>query len=161
MSSPISFSKKIRTLCCSKIVVSKATKKRCLTDKIWQKTYRPAKKPRLTPSMKAKRYAFAKTHLDWTTENWRKVLFSNESTVQQFTSRRQLVRRPVGARYENHYIIQTMKHIQSIMVWGAMSANCTAGLCKLEILMMVHDCNVFIQDDTPSQVSKKLSKGEE
>ena len=36
--------------------------------------------------MKAKRYVFVKAHLDWTTENWRKVLFFDESTAQQFTS---------------------------------------------------------------------------
>ena len=125
--------------------------------------------------MKAKRYAFAKAHLDWTTKNWRKVIFSNESTVQQFTSRKQLVGRPVGARYEDRYTIQTMKHSLSIIAWGAMSAHGTAGLYllqpgttmngakyldllknKLEIHMMVRDCNVFMHDGAPCHRAKSV-----
>ena len=42
------------------------------------------------------------------------------------------MRRPVDARYENRYTIQTMKHPTSIMVWGAMSAHGTAGLYFLQ-----------------------------
>ena len=91
--------------------------------------------------------------------------FSDQSTVQQFTSRKQLVRRSVGARHENHYTIQTIKHSPSIMVWGAMSLHVTDDLYflhpgatmkgakyldllnnKLEIYMMVHDCNAFRHD---------------
>ena len=146
-------------------VVSKITIKHLSADEFGIKAYIPAKKHRLILSMKAKRYAFAKAYLDWTTKNWRKVLFFNESTVQQFTSRKQLVIRPVGARYEDRYTIQTMKHLPSIMVWKAMSARGTAGLyflqpgitmngaeClevlkdKLEIHIMVHDCNDFTND---------------
>ena len=91
-------------------VVSKTTIKRRLTDEFGLIAYKPAKKPRLTPSMKAKRYACTKAHMDWTTENYRKFLFSDESTVQQFTSRKQLVGKPVGTRYEDRYTIQIMKH---------------------------------------------------
>ena len=146
-------------------VVNETTIKRCLTDKFGLKAYKAAKKPRFTPSMKAKIYAFAKTQLDWTTKNWRKALFSDESTVQQFISCNQLVKRPVGARYEDRYTIQTMKHPPSIMVWGVMFAHGTAGLYflqsgtiingakyldllkdKLEIHMIVHDFNRLIQD---------------
>ena len=65
--------------------------------------------------MKAIRYALAKAHQNWTAENWRKVLFSDESTVQRFASRKQLMQRPVGTRYEDNYTIQTMKHPPSIM----------------------------------------------
>ena len=83
--------------------------------------------------MKAKRYVFTKAYLDWTTENWRKVLFSDESTVKQFTSRKQLVRKLIGARYEDCYTMQIMKHPPCIVVWGAMSAHGTAGLYFLHL----------------------------
>ena len=112
--------------------------------------------------------------MDWNTENWRKVLFS-ELTVQQFTSWKHLARRPVGARCEDHYTIQTTKHPPSIMVWEAMAAQRTAGRYflqpgttmngtkylnllkdKLEIHMMVHDCNVFMHDDAPCHRAKSV-----
>ena len=87
-------------------VASTSTIKRCLADEFALKAYKPAKKPRLTPSMKAKRYAFTKAHQQWTAENWRKVLFSDELTVHQFASCKRLLQRPVGARYEDRYTLQ-------------------------------------------------------
>ena len=131
--SPTSSNQKIRSALLLKgTVVSKTIIKRCLTNDFRLKAYKSAKKPGLTSSMKAKKYAFAKVHLHWTTESWRKILFSDESNVQQFTSRKQPVRRPVGARYEDRYTIQTMKHPPSIMVCGTMSAHGTAGLYFLQ-----------------------------
>ena len=34
---------------------------------------------------KMKRLEFAKKHIDWSVEDWKKVLLSDESTFQQFT----------------------------------------------------------------------------
>ena len=48
--------------------------------------------------------------------------------MQQFTSRKQLVGRPVGARYKDRYTIQTMKHFPRVLVWGAMSVHGEASL---------------------------------
>ena len=56
-------------------VVSKTTIKRRLTDEFGLKAYKVAKKPRLIPFVKIKRFVFAKAHMDWTTEDWRKVYF--------------------------------------------------------------------------------------
>ena len=48
------------------------------------KSYKPAAKPRLMSAMKKKRLSFANKYLHWTVKKWRKVLFFDESTVQQF-----------------------------------------------------------------------------
>ena len=89
MRSPINSSKKIGlALLLKGTVVNKTTTERRLTDKFELKANKLAKKSGLTRFIKAKRYAIAKARLDWTTENWRKVLFSDESTVQQYTSRK-------------------------------------------------------------------------
>ena len=77
--------------------------------------------------------------------------FSNESTVQQFASRKRLVRRPLGARYEDRYTIQTMKLPPSIMVWGAMFARGTAGLSFLQ-----PDTSI---NGTKYRVSPKIRQG--
>ena len=37
--------------------------------------FKPARKPRLTPAMKAKRLAFAKKYQQWDEARWSKVLF--------------------------------------------------------------------------------------
>ena len=139
------------------------------------KSYKPARKPRLTPVMKAKRLAFAK-HCDWTIQQWSKVLFSDESTFQQFVVRKRHVRRPPGKRYDDKYTVSTMKHPPSQMIWGAMSQHGIGGLFflpsrttmngekyvqllsdKLQLHMQVHRCNILMQDGAPCHRSKLVT----
>ena len=94
-------------------------------NKFGLKSHQPVEKPRL---IEAKRVIFANKSADWSEKQWGKVLFSDESTIQQFGSRKQQVRRPVGTRFEERYTVATMKHPSSVMIWGAMSSNGTAGL---------------------------------
>ena len=61
----------------------------------------------------------------------RKVLFSDESTFQQFVVRKRHVRRPTGKRFHERYTIPTVKYPPSHMVWGAMSRNGVAALSFL------------------------------
>ena len=128
------------------------------------KLCKPAPKPRLTPVMRAKRLAFAKKHRDWTIQQWSKVLFSNESTFQQFFVRKRHVRRPTGKRYDDKYRVSTMKHPPSQMIWGTMSQHGIGDLFflrsgttmngekyvqllsdKLQLHMQVHRCNISMQ----------------
>ena len=55
--------------------------------------------------MKKKRFSFAKAHRSWTSEDWGKVLFLDESSVQQFSARAQHVWRPPGERYHEKYTV--------------------------------------------------------
>lgn len=41
--------------------------------------YTAAKKPLLTKKMKKKRVEFAKRHINWSTDDWNRVLFSDKS----------------------------------------------------------------------------------
>ena len=52
----------------------------------------------------------AKKHDDWSVQDWKKVLFPDESTFQQFTVRKNHVRRPLGERFNTKYTISTVKH---------------------------------------------------
>ena len=53
--------------------------------------------------------------------DWRKVMFSDESTSRLVIRGYNLVRRPAGvSRYDSpRYIIKTVKHPKSVIVWGA------------------------------------------
>ena len=82
--------------------------------------------------MKKKRLEFAKKHIDWSIEDWKRVLFSNESTFQQFAIRKNYVCQPMGERFNEKYTIFTTKHPQAQMIWGAMSANGMAGIYFLK-----------------------------
>jgi len=68
--------------------ISRRTICRRLTDEFGLKSRKPARKPRLTRSMKLKRLQFAKKYKDWTSQQWSRILFSDETTIQQFASRK-------------------------------------------------------------------------
>ena len=152
--------------------ISRRTVSRRLVDDFDLKAHKPAHKPRLTQAMKSKRLAFAKKHLKWTIQQWQQVLFSDESSVQQFTNRKRYLRRPSRKRFSERYTIQTMKHPQCHDL-GGMSINETAGLFflppgttingqkyldllknKLKLQMAVHKCSVFMQDGAPCHHAK-------
>ena len=90
--SPTSSIKKVQSALVAKgVKVSDLTVSRQLTYDFGSKSRKPAKKPLLTKFGKAKHLAFAKAHEYWTTEHWSKILFSDESTIQQFAVRKQNV----------------------------------------------------------------------
>lgn len=51
-------------------------------------------------------------------------MLSDESTLQQF----RMCQKTTGKRFNEKYIIQTMKDPPRQMIWGAMSKSGTAGL---------------------------------
>jgi hypothetical protein len=79
-------------------------------------------KPLLTEKITAKRLKFAKKYQHFTKESWAKVMYSDESTFKCLGSTRTIIRRPQGSnRYDSHYTVKTVKHPDSVMVWGSFS----------------------------------------
>lgn len=89
------------------------------------------------------------------------------------------VRQPLGAsRYDSKYTVKTVKHPESVMVWGCFSgSNGRGGLYFLpknetmngnryqEVLKdhllpfwTIHGCNVFMHDGAPAHKTKKISQ---
>lgn len=158
------------------INVSTSTLSRRLSKEIGLKSYRPAKKPRITPAMAKKRYDFAKRHQHWTESDWKKVMWSDETIVQQFGTRPIQVRRPPGQRFNSRYVVPTVKHCPSQMVWGAISSQGRACMSflpknttmngqrylevlksKLEMHMDIHNTEIFMQDGAPCHRSKMVT----
>ena len=110
------------------VSVSRMTVSRRLSQELSLKSYKPARKLRLTPAMKAKQLTFAKKHQNWTAKKWDKVMFSDESTLQRFVVKKRHVRRPRGTRFMQKYTIFTIKHPPSQMIWVAISENGVARL---------------------------------
>ncbi|KAL7856497.1 hypothetical protein SRHO_G00153960, partial [Serrasalmus rhombeus] len=83
---------------------------------------RAAKKPLLSRKNIRDRLIFCKRYREWTAEDWGKVIFSDESPFRLFgTSGKQLVRRRRGERYHQSCLIPTVKHPETIHVWGCFS----------------------------------------
>lgn len=96
-----------------------------------------AKKPYLRTGNKQKRLQYAKRHANWTADQWRNVLWSDESKFEMFGSnRRQYVRRRVGEKYIDACLQPSVKHGGgSVMVWGCMSADGVRDLVKIDGIM--------------------------
>lgn len=94
------------------------------------------KKPLLTDIHIAKRLEFARKYANWTKEQWRKVMWSDESNfvINYETPKR--VRRPaysrssgstVGDPYQLKYLKKTVKHPAKLMVWAAFTGEAGRG----------------------------------
>ncbi|KAL7837210.1 hypothetical protein SRHO_G00269210 [Serrasalmus rhombeus] len=93
---------------------------------------RAEKKPLLSRKNIRDRLIFCKRYREWTAEDWGKVIFSDESPFRLFgTSGKQLVRRRRGERYHQSCLMPTVKHLETIHVWGCFSAK---GIGSLAVL---------------------------
>ena len=71
--------------------------------------------------MKKKRFIWAKKYKDWTREQWRRVLFSDESHFLVQGVRSQHVRISKGEPLKESHIDQAVKHSPKKMFWGCFS----------------------------------------
>jgi transposase len=95
-------------------------------------SHRPTKKPLLTKKMKSARLKWAKEHRSWTEDDWRKVVFSDESKFNLHGSDGvHFVRRRISEKYHPDCILGTVKHPPGQMVWGCISC---AGVGQLHFI---------------------------
>jgi len=168
---PTYSSQQIKVETCS--AASTRTIRRRLFNEFGLRACKPAKKPLLNHQQRVKRKKFCRKYLHWSPQDWSRVLFSDESTFQQFNSSATYVRRPSGQRYHHRFTIPTMKHPAQIMVWGSFSAGGRGSLYfvdqnkkvnaaeylnilqnKLLLTMRLHSCSIFQQDSAPSHTAR-------
>ena len=80
------------------------------------KSFKAAKKPRLTTATKVMRLAFVKRHHRCTLVQLDSVMCSDESTFQHFVARKKHVCRPPGKRWGEKYKISKVKHLPRQMI---------------------------------------------
>ncbi len=80
---------------------------------------KPTRKPGLTRIMRAARLIFCLGHANWTLEDWKRVIWSDETSVI-LGQRRGSIRiwRNVGDIYENSCIRRRWKRFTEFMFWG-------------------------------------------
>ncbi|KMQ82292.1 paired box protein and transposase domain containing protein, partial [Lasius niger] len=120
----------------------------------------PVKKPLIRAKNRKIRLTFAKEHESWTTKDWKKVLWSDESKFNLFGSDgRRYIRRPKGTRMDPRYQRPTVKHGGgSVMVWGAFHHGGVGPLVHIDGIM---DQNVYkniLEDHMLPYARKKVSR---
>lgn len=153
--------------------VSARTVRRRLYKDLKLKSFRSAPKPKLSLKNIQDRLAFCRRYRHWTANDWSQVMFSDESTIRQFSVRLPNVRRPPGERYNIRYTSSTVKHSPSVMVWGCIAAEGRGGLWfsapnttvkattylsilqdKLPVFMPLRNCTVFQHDGAPVHTAR-------
>ncbi|XP_045534569.1 uncharacterized protein LOC106711574 [Papilio machaon] len=87
--------------------------------------HRPAKGPKLPAQHRRDRLEFARNHCEWTLEQWRTVLFSDETRVCLFCNdRRRRVYRRQGERFTQPCFEESVEYGGgSCMFWGGISVD--------------------------------------
>ena len=95
-----------------------------------------AQKPALNKRQLRNHVAYAKAYSlkkGWTAEKWRKIYFSEESSVELHPKRRQYCRRPSGARLDPRFTHETFKfRSRKIMIWGYIQYGGAREICKVD-----------------------------
>src|SRR6266404_8405316 len=94
-------------------------------------------KPWISPANVAKRKAWAAAHSDWTVEDWKQVLFSDESKFMLFKSDgRQYCWMKPGQALDPRFTKKTVKHGGgNVMVWGCVTGEGMGRLHRIEGIM--------------------------
>lgn len=83
---------------------------------------RPRKKPFVTEAQRLRRLRWAKAHVRWTDEQWKRVIWSDESNFYLHSHAGQItVRRGEGEAYKPWAFLPTVKHPTTVMIWGCFS----------------------------------------
>ena len=81
------------------------------------------RKPFVNSRNQAIRLKFARDHLHWSVEDWKKVLWTDESPYVLRCMIRQYVWRTPGEKFSRRCMQGTVKHQKKINVWGCFSWN--------------------------------------
>ena len=85
---------------------------------------KPSKRPYLNDKQRKKRLSWAREHLEWTKDNWKKVLWSDKTKISIFGSDGvRYVRRRPGEDNMPECTTATMNHPLSVMIWDCMCMN--------------------------------------
>jgi hypothetical protein len=164
----------IPTTVCTQTVRNtlKAAKLKAVTKK---------KKPLLSPAHRKKRLAFALKHQHWTIEDWKRVIWSDETKVNRMGSDGQeYVWKKAGEPLGEREVKGTLKFGGgNLMVWGCMGWNGVGILCEVEgrmnaeqYISILEECLlrsmeesgideediIFQQDNDPKHTSKLATK---
>src|SRR6185312_10701726 len=92
------------------------------------------KKPLLRKNHRQARLAFARRYKDWTVEDWKKVVWSDESKFNVFGSDGRVYcwKKP-GAALKSHHIKPMVKYGGgAIFVWGCITAQGVGFMCRID-----------------------------
>ena len=108
--------------------VSHMTIQRYFVKDLGARAYRRTKIPKLTEEHVEKRLKFCRERSRWTEEDWRKVIFSDESPYELYPSGNPKNDIIWASERGDVEPIEKQKYSPKVMVWGAMTSTCLSEL---------------------------------
>jgi len=108
-----------------------------------------AKKPQLTKRHRKERMDFALAHLDWTVEDWKTVVWSDETKINRLGSDgRKWAWKRAGEGLSDRLVEETVKFGGgSMMMWGCMLWEGVGYACKIDGRMDAELYTKILQDE--------------
>ena len=119
---------------------SDRTMRRVLNE-IGCKAHKPERRPFINTSQMEKRRRWALQHLDWTVDDWKRVIFSDETIIEIRDDCPQYVRIVDGHELVPEHFIRTTKHPTSVMIWACFGWKGT-GRCHVIERRMNSECYI-------------------
>lgn len=135
------------------------------------------KKPSLSPKNIKLRLEWAKAHVHWTIDDWKHVIWTDETKIERFGSSGKIYAwKRVSEQLKPNHVKQTVKHSPSLMVWscitydrgvgwmakidGKMNSELYIQILDEELAMTIADFNlnkskmILMQDNDPKHKSR-------
>ena len=122
-------------------------------------SYWSVKKPFICERNRLKRIQWCRTHRHWTVEDWRKVIWSDESPFVVRFNGRFRVWRLHNERYNPMVTNATVKHSKKINVWGCFAAHAVGVLHKVEGILEQHQFNSILENQLLPSTEKLFPDG--
>jgi len=88
-----------------------------------------------------RRLSFAEGYSNWTTADWNRVIFSDETHIEVYGRSRVWVQRPRGKRFDPDYMIERVPHSERVSLWGCF---CARGVGQAEIFVGEFDAKRYV-----------------
>jgi len=108
------------------------------------------KKPFLSKINKIKRLKWCREKQSWSSVNWKRIIFSDESKIELHSKSRQYVRRQVGSGLRPSMVQTTKKFSPYVMVWGAVRADGKRALAFCDENVNQHFYQQLLRENLPS-----------
>jgi len=79
-----------------------------------------------------RRLSFADGYANWSTADWDRVIFSDETHIEVYGRSRVWVQRPAGRAFDPDYMVERVPHSERVSLWGCFSAR---GVGQAEIFV--------------------------
>ena len=111
--------------------ISKSTVNRYLVNHLGARAYVQQNVPKITKAQEIKRLRFCKERKKWTSEDWKDVIFSDESPYELYATPNKKNHVFWAKKKEDVPFAEKVKFPPKLMVWGAMTSS---GLTDLHVV---------------------------